>query len=56
MDKKVRTGLLVPQRLNRVSALWGLKFPVRQRESLPLPRGLLTLTLTVCKVTLRILW
>ena len=37
MDKKVRTGLLVPQRLNRVSALWGLKFPVHQRESLRYP-------------------
>lgn len=53
---KVRTGLLVAKRLNRVSALWGLKFPVSQRESLPLARGLLTLTLTTCKVTLCILW
>ena len=53
---KVRTGLLVPKRLNWVSALWRLKFPVRQWESLPLPRGLLTLTLTVCRVTFCILW
>lgn len=35
---KVRTGLLVPKRLNWVSALWRLKFPVRQQESLPLPK------------------